>query len=185
MKKLTIILAFLLAITFLPVITHAQVPTGDSGGGETEDSGNDGLQGFWECESAGGNFVVKLADITSVSKHTYVVDGSARVYEISIGTRGPMVGRFYYVEPVTDESPLAIGKVTLDRLRDLANNATERTGTTDVWTEVVKSYPDTTHAKTAEYRVSEVDEIEKIYKHLYRVWALEKGRGTDNKIHVK
>lgn len=152
----------------------------DSGGGE--DTGEDGEKGFWECQSSGGNFVVKLDDITSVSKHTYVVDGAARVYEVTVGTSGPMVGRFYYIEPVTDESPLAIGKITLDRLRQLAEDVTERTGTENVWTEVVKNYPQTTHAKTAEYRVSGIDQIEKIYKHVYKVWALEKGRGSDNKV---
>ena len=172
MKQLTKIAALLVAILLHPAAAIAQ------------DSDDDGLQGFWECESHGGNFVVKLSDITSVSKHTYVVDGAARVYEITVGTRGPVVGRFYYVEPVTNESPLAIGKVTLDRLQDLGSNASERTGTPDVWKEVVKTYPDTTHAKTSEYRISDVSEIERIYKHLYRVWALEKGRGTDNKVIV-
>ncbi len=181
MKRLPWITPLLFAIAFYPAALSAQTTSESS---EPEDSDDDGIPGFWECQSPGGNFIVRLTDITSVSKHTYVVDGAARVYEVTVATRGPMVGRFYYIEPVTNESPLAIGKVTLDRLRDLANTATERTGTTDVWTEVVKNYPETTHAKTAEYRLSEVGEIEKIYKHLYRVWLLDKGKGKDNKVVV-
>ena len=93
-----------------------------------------------------------------------------------------MVGRFYYVEPVETDSPLAIGKITLDRLQNLANRATERTGTEEVWSEVVKNYPSTTHAKTAEYRLAYIESVHAIYAHLYKVWALLKGNSRDNKI---
>jgi hypothetical protein len=149
-----------------------------------DDDDEDGIQGFWECQTPGGNFVVRIGDISSVSKHTYIVDGAARVYELTVGTRGEVVGRFYYIEPVTSDSPLAIGKIALDRLQNLGETVAERTDTEEVWTEVIKNYPTTTHAKTSEYRLDSVQSIQKIYAHVYKVWALQKGRGKDNKVVV-
>lgn len=180
LPSLAAVSACLLASAPTPVLAQDTSPRNSDD--EIEDSDDDGVQGFWECETPGGNFIVKLSDITSVSKHTYVVDGAARVYEVTVGTRGPMVGRFYYVEPVETDSPLAIGKITLDRLQNLAERATERTGTEEVWSDVVKNYPDTTHAKTAEYRLTSIDSIHRIYAHLYKVWALLKGKTRDNKV---
>ncbi|MEM7146382.1 MAG: hypothetical protein AAF591_14700 [Verrucomicrobiota bacterium] len=165
-----------------PIPATAQ--DGSPPGGDEEDSDDDGTQGFWECQSPGGTFVVRVNDITSVSKHTYVVDGAARVYELTVGTRGPVIARFYYIEAVTEESPLAIGKLALDRLKSLGEKTTERTDTEEVWTEVVKNYPSTTHAKTSEYRLDNVEALQVIYDHLYKVWALQKGRGKDNKVIV-
>ncbi len=194
MKAASILHTALILLFACPILSavpcaHAQTtpapapPGGDAD--DDEDSDNDGIRGWWECECPGGTFVVKLDQISSLSKHTYVVDGAARVYEVTVSTSGPVIGRFYYIEPVTDESPLAIGKVTLDRLRSIAEGISDRTGTSDVWTEVVKNYPETTHAKTSEYRLSGVDQIEKIYAHAYRVWAQEKGRGSDNKVKAE
>jgi hypothetical protein len=180
-------LLLLSPILLLPSLAPAQQvidpPAGD-GGSDDEDSDDDGTEGFWEAQTPGGTFVVRVNDITSVSKHTYIVDAAARVYELTVGTRGEVVGRFYYIEPVTSDSPLAIGKIALDRLQNLGEVVAERTDTEEVWTEVVKNYPTTTHAKTSEYRLDSVEALQKIYSHVYKVWALQKGRGKDNKVIV-
>jgi len=144
----------------------------------------DGIKGFWECVTSGGKFVARLDQITSLSEHTYLIDGGVRVYECTVGTDGGLIARFYYLEPVTNNSPLTTGKATLDRLKGLANQGTTRTGQGDVDTIVTKHYPDTTHAKTVEYRLKYKDTISRIYNHAHRVWAEERGRGQKNKLTV-
>ncbi len=155
--------------------------TGTSGGGGGEE---DGIKGFWECETSGGRFVARLDQISSVSEHTYLIDGGVRVYECTVGTTGGIVARFYFIEPVTDNSTLTTGKASLDRLRSMANKVTNKTGQGDLDTIVTKHYPDTTHAKTVEYRLRYKDSIGKIYAHAHKIWAEERGRGQKNKIKI-
>ena len=50
---------------------------------------------------------------------------------------------------------------------------------------VTKHYPDTTHAKTSEYRMSTKATISQIYDHVHRVWAEERGRGKQNKLIIR
>ncbi len=154
-----------------------------TGGGGTEGE-SAGIQGFWEAELPGGKFLVRLDTISSVSQHQYVVDGTARVFEVTVDTTGSQTARFYYIEAVAEGSPLAIGKNAMDRLKSVAEGVTERTGTDEVWTQVVKNYPTTTHSRTAEFRLDSKEVLDKIYKHIHRVWAEEKGRGKSNKLRI-
>ncbi|MCP5540618.1 MAG: hypothetical protein H7A52_10815 [Akkermansiaceae bacterium] len=156
---------------------------GQSGSGGASEE--DGINGFWEVVLPTGRFVVQLNHISSVSQHTYIIDGSARVFEVTVDTTGPMTARFYYIEPVTDGSPLSLGKNTIDRLREVAGEVSSRTGGPDMETDVIKHYPDTTHAKTAEYRLQVKENLDRIYEHLHRVWAEEKGRGQKNKLTIR
>ena len=77
------------------------------------------------------------------------------------------------------------GSATINRLKDLANVASEKAGTGDIETVVTKHYHDTTHAKTSEYRVKNKDTIGQIYAHARRVWAEEKGRGQENRLIIR
>lgn len=166
--------------------TGTNPPGGNPGQNPADSSGNtleDGLKGFWECVTPTGRFVVRLDHIASVSQHQYIIDGGARVYEVTVDTTGPMVARFYVIEPITDGSPLSIGKATIDRLREVAGEAGQRVGV-DTEREVIKG-PDTTHAKTAEYRLQLRDNLDRIYEHLHRVWAEERGAGQKNKITIR
>lgn len=167
----------LLAFGWLGTHAHAQNNPGTTGL-------DDGIKGFWECETPTGKFVSRLDQISSVSQHEYLIDGGARVYEVTVATDGPMIARFYYIEPITEGSPLSLGKATIDRLREVANDAGGRAGM-DTERDVVKHYPDTTHAKTAEYRLRVKENLDRIYQHIHRVWAEEKGRGEKNKITIR
>ncbi len=162
------------AISFLPIASFAQ----DSDNGEQA-----GINGFWEVELDGGRFVVRLDTISSVSEHQYLVDG-ARVYEVTVDTTGTQAARFYFLEPATDGGPLSMGQAALDRAKELAKTVTARTGTDAVWDDVIKIYPDTTHARTAEYRLQDRDVLKKIYDHVHRVWAEERGKGKSNKLRI-
>ena len=174
--------AICLMMMSLCLLLTGNLSAQEEGGGDGEELG---IKGFWEIELQGGKFLVRLDTISSVSKHQYVVDGVARVHEVTLDTTGTQTARFYYIEAVTEGSPLAIGKNAIDRLKSVAQGATDRTGTSEVWTQVIKNYPTTTHARTAEFRVESVDILDKIYQHLHRVWAEEKGRGKSNKLRIK
>jgi len=176
---------FSLAIVALSLLSsfNAQLFAQNQGGsGNTE---SPGLQGFWEIELSGGRFVARLDKITSVSQHEYLIDGAIKVYECTVDTDGPQVARFYYIEPVTDNSSLTTGSATINRLKGIANKVTNKTGMGEVDTIVTKHYPETTHAKTSEYRLKHKETVSQIYDHCHRVWAEERGRGKANKLTIK
>ena len=143
-----------------------------------------GIQGFWEIESPGGKFVARLDHITCVSQHEYLIDGTVKVYECTVDTSGGVTARFYFIEPVGAQSSVLSGSATYNRLKDVANRVTNKAGMGDAEHLVTKHYPDTTHAKTSEYRFKYKDTIGRIYKHIHRVWAEERGRGKANKITI-
>jgi len=125
---------------------------------------------FWQCQLPGGDYMVSLASIASVSMHEYVVDGAARVTEMTVGTNSSVVARFYYLEPMTPKSPIGIGQSVIDRVQERVEDVAERTGVEEVWKKVVKNYPTTTHAHTVEYRVDSVDQLKKLEKSLQDAW---------------
>jgi len=135
---------------------------------------------FWKASLPGGEYMVALGRFSSIAKHTYVVDGAARVYEVTVADSSSAIARFYYIEPVTDKSPLNVGQVVLDRTRGIAKEATARLGATDVWSEVVKNYPTSTHAKTMEFRMTVKSNVDSLYTSVSRAW--ERGKGEKFKV---
>ncbi len=152
---------------------------------ETPDGEQPGLKGFWEVVTASGRFVSRLDHISSVSQHEYLIDGAVRVYECTVDTTGGQTARFYYLEPITDSSSITTGSATINRLKDLANQATNKVGIGDVEALVTKHYPDTTHAKTTEFRLQNKATVGQIYDHLRRVWAEERGNGGQNQLIIR
>lgn len=152
---------------------------------ETPDSEQPGLKGFWEVITAGGRFISRLDHITSVSQHEYLIDGAVKVYECTVDTSGGQTARFYYLEPITDSATVTTGSATMSRLKDLANQATSKVGMGSVETMVTKHYPDTTHAKTTEFRLQNKATVGQIYDHARRVWAEEKGNGEQNQLIIR
>ncbi len=127
---------------------------------------------IWRCELPGGIYEAAVRSIVSVSTQDYVVDGAARVTEVNVDTSGTFAVRFYYIEPLTPNSPLGIGQSTINKLQDLAKEAAGRVDQDNVWQKVVKSYPTTTHAKTIEYRVESKDQIDKIFTSAEKAFRL-------------
>ena len=138
---------------------------------------------FWKATLPGGEYMVALNSISSIAKHTYIVDGAARVFEVSVADRSSAIARFYFIEPVTDSSPINAGQVVLDRLKSVTKEASERLGAGDVWDQVIKNYPSSTHAKTVEFRLSVKSNIDSIYSSIARAW--ERGRGENFKVVTK
>ena len=151
----------------------------------TPDGEQPGINGFWEVVTSGGRFVSRLDQISSVSQHEYLIDGAVRVFECTVDTDGGQTARFYYIEPITESSTVTSGSATLNRIKDLANQATTKVGVGDVDTVVTKHYPDTTHAKTSEYRMKNKATIGPIYDHVRRVWAEERGKGGQNQLIIR
>lgn len=174
-KICSVIICFLTSIA-IPAVSIAQ----DNEGGESP-----GIKGFWEIETETGRFVARLDQITSVSQHEYIIDGGVKVYECTVDTDGSVTARFYYIEPVGAGNSTVSSSNTFNRLRDVANRVTDKAGVGDAEHLVTKNYPTTTHAKTSEYRLKYKDTIGKIYAHIHRVWAREKGRGEGNKITIR
>lgn len=158
---------FPLAVVFFSSFLHAQQPSPTP----EETPLN---RRVWKAEMPGGTYTVALSAITSVSSHEYVVDNTARVTEVTVGTIGSVLARFYFIEPNTPQTPNGIGQSTIDFMQQKLTDAAERTGT-DSWKKVVKNYPTTTHAHTVEYRVETKETLEKLRQSLETSWF--RGRG--------
>jgi len=128
---------------------------------------------MWRADLPGGTYEVAIRSIISVSTHEYVVDGVARVTEMNIDTPGNLAVRFYYLEPVSPTSPVGIGQNTIDKIKDLAEQAEGRVSSSDSpWEKVVKNYPNTTHAHTVEYRVQSKEQIESLFNSAEQAFRL-------------
>ena len=174
--KFTPVLVALSASLALSMPAFGQDDNGTTSNGNTQSEA--GIAGYWEVILPGGKFMTPLNMVTSISQHSYVVDGMARVYEVTVDTAGSVVARFYYLEAVVENgTPLGIGQSAVDRVKELTQKATERTDTDElVWQSVVKNYPTTTHAKTTEFRLSRKENLDQIYTHIHKAWAEKENR---------
>ncbi|MDX1681363.1 MAG: hypothetical protein R3242_11610 [Akkermansiaceae bacterium] len=134
---------------------------------------------FWEANLGGGQFMVALNKITSISRHQYILDGSLLVDEVTIDTDGQTPARFYFITPVTDEMRgsgigAAAGRIA-DRGKQLVERAGE-VGGTKVHEMVQKKFPQTTHAKQIEYRVLSSQILGQLYGSVRTAWRTGRGR---------
>ncbi len=134
-----------------------------------------GRQGFWEANLDGGNYVVALNQITSVSKHSYVLDGAVIVDEVTIDTIGQSLVRFYFIKPLEAGGTGAAVVDAGEKLTELADNAVRRAGG-NVQDMVVKKYPLTTHSKTIEYRLLTQQQLNSLYGSVKTAWQNGRGR---------
>jgi len=117
---------------------------------------------LWIFNTPGGTYEIALKAIVSVSTCEYIVDGVAHVDEVNIDTLGNMAVRFYYIEPVSVNSPAGVGQSAIDKAQEIAQQLATESGQ-DVWQKVIKNYPTSTHAHTIEYRVDTKDDLLKIF----------------------
>jgi hypothetical protein len=76
----------------------------------------------------------------------------------------PRLARFYYLEPITPQTPMAAGQSIINKAQELAAEAAGRTGQDEVWKKVVKSYPSSTHAHTIEFRIGSKEDLKKLFE---------------------
>jgi hypothetical protein len=129
---------------------------------------------FWQADLAGGSFMVALDRIASISRHQYVLDGALIIDEVTIDTVGQALTRFYFITPITDAAAATSLTGIANRGRELVDKAAQRAGT-EVQNMVVKKYPDTSHAKSIEYRVLSERDLTALYASVRNAW--ESGRG--------
>ncbi len=177
MKALLIpFLSALLAFTIHPTTLRAQAPDEEPQEEETEEIQGDaeGPRRFWQANLPGGHYMVALDRISSVSRHSYVLDGAVLVDEVTVDTVGQALARFYFLQPVTAAAPGNAAAQLTQRGKELLEQAGRSAGT-DVHNMVMKKYPDTTHSKTIEYRLLSEQQLSGLYGSLRTAW--ESGRG--------
>ncbi len=130
---------------------------------------------FWQASFPGGEFVVALDRISSISKHEYVLDGNLLVTEVSIDTNGNALTRIYQITPVAERSNLATAQKMVERGTELLDQVGQRTGN-DFQSMVQKKYPLTTHSKSIEYRVADIGTLNAIFSSINKAWQSGKGR---------
>jgi len=144
--------------------------------GTTDKTGDSpGPSRFWQATLGGGHFMVALDRIASVSRHKYVLDGALIIDEVTVDTSGQALARFYFITPITDAAPGNAITGLADRGRELIDKASQRTGL-DLQNMVVKKYPETSHAKTIEYRILSEAELAALYASVRASWETGRGR---------
>lgn len=175
-KKLPLILlAGLLAIA-----PTAQSQTAKEESEASKATETNGPARFWQATLPGGNFMVALDRIASVSRAKFLLDGAFIVDEVTVDTVGQALARFYFITPVTDAAPGNTVSDLTNRGRELLDKVADRVGT-DVQNMVVKKYPETTHAKSIEYRVLTEADLTALYKSVKDAWESGRGRQFTSK----
>ena len=118
---------------------------------------------------------MRVAAITSVSLHEYVVDNAARVAEVNVGTSNTDTVRFYSIEPNVPKAPGGVGQSVIDKAEEKANELLNRTRMDETWQKVMKSYPTTTHAHTIEYRIPDRKTLQELFDSLRESFERQRG----------
>ncbi len=173
-KPFLLLLAGLLTC-WIPLCAQNEAPPEDPAAEKPKAGDSPGPNRFWQARLSGGHFMVALDRIVSVSRHKYLLDGALIVDEVTIDTVGQGLARFYFISPITDA--VAGNAVTglANRGRELVETAAGRAGTS-AQNMVVKKYPDTTHAKSIEYRVLSEAELTSLHSSVRTAWENGKGR---------
>lgn len=161
-------------LTLLPLAAHAQ----DNGGtnkNNTSDTEEAAPRRFWQANLPGGSYIVALDRISSISKHNYILNGNLRVTEVVIDTNGNSLARFYYIIPVSEDAGSNAAARLTTRGKELLDRVGERTGV-NANTAVAKQYPNTTHAKTVEFRISDEGNLDRLFNSARTAWFKSRGR---------
>jgi hypothetical protein len=183
MKK-TALLYFLAGFLLAHPVAFAQDDANSKDKAGDEESGNanesDDHKRFWQASLPGGQYMVAIDRIASISMHEYLLDGQLIVNEVVVDTNGRGLARFYHVKTLAEDSPSATTRRVVEKGQELLDRAGEKAGT-DVHEMVQKNYPATSHAGMVEYRLLDIRDLHSIYKSLKNAWETGKGR----KITVK
>lgn len=164
-----------ISLLLLALITLAPICPAQENERENEPTDREVKNGFWEANLAGGNYMVALGRISSVSRHKYVLDGAVIVDEVTIDTIGQALARFYFIAPISVGGTGAAASQAVERAAALVDGAAQRAGS-DVHNMVMKKYPLTTHTKTIEYRLLSEAQLTALYQSAKTSWTSGKGR---------
>jgi hypothetical protein len=165
----------LLALLALAPFASAQNNRQDGETQQTEPSDREVRNRFWEANLEGGNYMVALSRISSVSRHKYVLDGAVIVDEVTIDTTGQALARFYFITPISAGGTGAAASQAVERAAALVDGAAQTAGS-NVHKMVMKKYPLTTHTKTIEYRLLSEAQLSALYQSAKTSWVSGRGR---------
>lgn len=141
------------------------------------------VQGFWQANLPGGNFIVQVNRITSVSRHRYLLDGALVVDEVTVDTTGQALARFYFISPVGAGGTVGdTANAALQQGKGLLDAAGQKVGV-DLDNMVIKKYPDTTHARTIEYRIPTESQLTSLFNSAKQAW--QTGQGGQFTVQLK
>jgi len=133
---------------------------------------------IWECKLPTGVFSVDVRTVSSISMHEYLVDGGLKITEVTVSPLGSAIARFYYAEPMTASAPGGIGQSVLDQMQQKLKEGADRiagtSGNEALLYQVIKKYPEATHAHTVEFRLKSKDQAQKIYESAFNAWRQSK-----------
>jgi predicted amino acid dehydrogenase len=171
----------LVGFTLLCPLRAQTAPQAPAGGNPSKEKTDDTVQPnrFWQANVNGGQYMVALDRITSISRHRYLIDGGIVVDEVTVDTVGQSLVRFYYMSPLTDtmkgSGTGAAAARIVDRGRELVDRAGEITGS-NAHNMVVKKFPETTHARSIEYRIDSEGELSALHGSARTAWETGRGR---------
>jgi hypothetical protein len=178
MFKKTLLVGFVIFVNDVGLL-HAQAPEAGEGKKEPEKtkvSDTSTPDAFWTANVPGGQYMVALSRITSVSRHKYLLDAAVLVDEVTVDTDGQALARFYTITPVpTPKTPVSFAKEAADRSKEIAEKLIDRSGV-KLQDMVMKKYPETSHAKSLEYRIMSDAELTSLYNSVENAWFYGKGR---------
>ena len=138
---------------------------------------------IWEATLPGGDYAVAVDRITSVSRHSYLLDGALIVDEVTIDTEGQALARFYHITPVGTTGTAGVTKGSVEEpAKRLFDTPQQRVGV-DLEHMVIKKYPDTTHARSIEYRIDTTETLTKLFNSAKTAW--QSGEAGQFKAGVK
>lgn len=141
---------------------------------ENENQDNVSQASFWEADVPGGKYLVSLSRISSISMSKYYLKGLV-VHEVDVETMGVALARFYAIEVAGESNGVSAVENLSNRAKEIANQAGGKAGV-DASTAVHKEYPLTTHAKTIEFRLADVDDLTALYASIEKAWKSGRGR---------
>src|SRR5690606_9670201 len=100
MRRLLFPMMLGFAVLAGPVAAQEDEDNRDQQQGESSSSDTTGPRRFWQANLAGGHYMVAIDRISSVSRHSYVLDGAVIVDEVTVDTLGQALARFYFLKPV-------------------------------------------------------------------------------------
>lgn len=131
---------------------------------------------FWQCNINGGEVMVAVDRIGAISKSQYLLDGGLLCTEVTIDTLGGQsLTRIYHVVPATEAVATNAATKIVARAKEVVENNSARAGSR-LHEMVQKSYPNTTHAHTVEFRVMDLQDLDALYASLKATWTSGKGR---------
>ncbi|MEY3395201.1 MAG: hypothetical protein RL346_1437 [Verrucomicrobiota bacterium] len=95
--------------------------------------------------------------------------------EVTIDTEGQALARFYFLTPATTSGPTSSTAQLAERALEIAQNVAKEKGST-LQDMVVKKYPETTHARTVEYRLGSEAQLSALYQSAKTAWQTGDGR---------